>query len=81
MALPPEFTSLYRLFLRATSATVLHSGPATRGLRRLYRPSFQAAALTIKRLKSPDSDPKEEENLKGWLKEFDIRGQLNNMFP
>ncbi|KAM6494008.1 hypothetical protein JOM56_010369 [Amanita muscaria] len=39
-----EFTSLYRLFLRTVSASVLHHPQATRNLRRLWRPVFEAGA-------------------------------------
>ncbi|KAL5483031.1 hypothetical protein ACEPAI_8260 [Sanghuangporus weigelae] len=49
-ALPAQFTALYRLFLRATSATVLHHGTSMRTLRMLYRPTFEAAAGAVKRL-------------------------------
>ncbi|KAI0310106.1 hypothetical protein OF83DRAFT_1071082 [Amylostereum chailletii] len=45
--LPPSFTSLYRLFLRASSASVLHHYAAKRHLRQLWRPTFDAAARVI----------------------------------
>ncbi|KAH8110458.1 hypothetical protein DFH11DRAFT_1514227 [Phellopilus nigrolimitatus] len=76
ITLPPEFTSLYRLFLRGTSASVLHHGPATRGLRRLYRPSFEAAAQSMKRIQAREIDPIEKEKIRIWLGEFDER--INN---
>ena len=49
-ALPARFTALYRLFLRATSAAVLHHAIAMRTMRILYRPTFEAAAGAVKRL-------------------------------
>ena len=38
--LPVEIISLYRIFLRYSSASVLHARPAAPLLRRLYRPIF-----------------------------------------
>jgi len=47
-ALPPSFTSLYRLFLRLSSASVLHYQPAKLNLIARYRPAFEEAAkLTV----------------------------------
>ncbi|CAE6466516.1 unnamed protein product [Rhizoctonia solani] len=40
-SLSPEVRSLYRIFLRATSASVLHHSTATRCLRTRYRPVFE----------------------------------------
>ncbi|ELU42141.1 hypothetical protein AG1IA_03833 [Rhizoctonia solani AG-1 IA] len=40
-ALSPAIRSLYRIFLRATSASVLHHSSATRCLRTRYRPIFE----------------------------------------
>ncbi|THH09633.1 hypothetical protein EW145_g1866 [Phellinidium pouzarii] len=71
--IPPEFTSLYRLFLRATSAAVQHHGARTKSLRHLYRPSFEAAASLTKRLGSLDSGSEEARNMNRWLVEFDKR--------
>lgn len=78
MVLPPEFTSLYRVFLRATSTSVLHNGPATRSLRRLYRPTFEAAACAIHNLESSQNNGNitELQRTKHWLETFDKR--INN---
>ena len=45
--LRPEFTSVYRLFLRTVSAAVLHHPQATRNLRRLWRPIFESGARRV----------------------------------
>ena len=42
--LPANFKSLYRLFLRTASASVLHHPRASRNLRRRWRPTFDDAA-------------------------------------
>ncbi|KAI5117943.1 hypothetical protein M0805_004708 [Coniferiporia weirii] len=72
-SLPPEFTALYRLFLRATSAAVLHNRPALKSLRKTYRHSFEAAASAIKCTHAESSSPEGVENAKRWLAEFDTR--------
>ncbi|EJD08299.1 uncharacterized protein FOMMEDRAFT_74698 [Fomitiporia mediterranea MF3/22] len=74
--LPSEFTALYRLFLRATSAAVLHNGPATRGLRRMYRPTSEAAASVFRRLESVAPGSSEAESAERWMSAFDDR--VNN---
>ncbi|KAG6382062.1 hypothetical protein JVT61DRAFT_700 [Boletus reticuloceps] len=48
--LPPSFKSLYRLFLRASSASVLHHNAARKQHRRLFRPVFDAAAKVVGKL-------------------------------
>jgi len=48
--LPSSFTSLYRLFLRASSAAVLHNNAARKQLRSLFRPVFDAAAQAVREL-------------------------------
>ncbi|KAI0629710.1 hypothetical protein C8Q77DRAFT_303951 [Trametes polyzona] len=48
--LPSTFRSLYRLFLRAASASVLAHPKATADLRKLWRPVFDNAAKTIRQL-------------------------------
>jgi len=50
--LPHSFTSLYRLFLRAGSASVLHQKAARKQLRRLFRPIFDVAARVVGDLQS-----------------------------
>lgn len=73
--LPAELTSLYRIFLRATSAAVLNNGPGTRGLRRVYRPTFEAAARAIQCAQDLESTSEEAQTVKLWLDEFDKRGK------
>ncbi|KAG8220449.1 hypothetical protein J3R82DRAFT_3143, partial [Butyriboletus roseoflavus] len=50
--LPPSFTSLYRLFIRASSASVLHQNASRKQLRQLFRPVFDAAAQVVGDLQS-----------------------------
>ncbi|KAI9568911.1 hypothetical protein HD554DRAFT_687120 [Boletus coccyginus] len=50
--LPSSFTSLYRLFLRAGSASVLHQKAARKQLRWLFRPIFDVAARVVGDLQS-----------------------------
>ncbi|KIJ07362.1 hypothetical protein PAXINDRAFT_90534 [Paxillus involutus ATCC 200175] len=50
--LPPAFTSLYRLVLRSTSASVLHHTIARKNLCKLWRPAFDAAAQVVRELQS-----------------------------
>jgi len=71
--LPPTFSSLFRLFLRATSASVLHNSRSTRNLRRVWRPTFNAAAKVVHRLQSVQLESGERERLQDWLKVWDTR--------
>ncbi|KLO16206.1 hypothetical protein SCHPADRAFT_938107 [Schizopora paradoxa] len=77
--LPPSFTSLYRLVLRASSATVLHTRPAKTYLRKALRPSFEAAATVIHLLeeqevkRETDGSSQTETEMRNWLEEFDER--------
>jgi hypothetical protein len=66
--LPPTFTSLYRLVLRATSASVLHHTSATRGLRQLWRPTFQEASKVIRQLNDEFCEKAEREKSLEWLR-------------
>lgn len=68
----PKLTSLYQIFLRATSASVLHNSLAT-NLRRLYRPTFEATTKTVKKVEN--SIPEDSAHLKKWLAEFDYRSE------
>jgi len=61
--LPPSFTSLYRLFLRTSSAAVLHHEAATRYVRTLWKPTFREAALVVHKLQSPTLGASEKEIL------------------
>ncbi|KAH9976098.1 hypothetical protein BGW80DRAFT_1436146 [Lactifluus volemus] len=56
--LPPSFTSLYRLFLRASSAAVLHHRAATRYIRPLWKPTFP---------QNPSLASSEKAQLEKWL--------------
>ncbi|KIL63730.1 hypothetical protein M378DRAFT_186943 [Amanita muscaria Koide BX008] len=69
-----EFTSLYRLFLRTISASVLHHPQATRNLRRLWRPAFEAGARVTKELQQSPCDSSHEHHT--WLKLWNER--VNN---
>jgi hypothetical protein len=71
--LPPYFTSFYRLFLRATSAAVLHHPKSTRALRRVWRPTFHDAAEIIHKLQSCSQTSLEREDMKSWLRLWDAR--------
>lgn len=73
--LPPKFTSLYRLFLRAISASTLHNGPATRRIRRLYKPNFEAAARNIRHLENMEAGTAESVQIQKWLDTFDQRSK------
>ena len=64
--LPPSFTSSYRLFLRASSASVLHHRAATRYVRTLWKPTFREAAVVIHKLQSPTLGIREKEQLEKW---------------
>jgi hypothetical protein len=64
--LPPSFTSSYRLFLRASSASVLHHRTATRHVRTLWKPTFREAAVVIRKLQSPTLGTSEREQLEKW---------------
>lgn len=75
--LPPEFKSLYRLFLRTVSAAVLHHPQATRNLRRLWRPIFEVGAYVTKQHKKPvakQSIVPQRPFLGKWLKQWEQRG-------
>ncbi|KIM82415.1 hypothetical protein PILCRDRAFT_70613 [Piloderma croceum F 1598] len=71
--LPPHFTSFYRLFLRATSAAVLHHSRSTRALRRVWRPTFHGAAEVIHRLQSCSRESPKRKELESWLKLWNAR--------
>jgi len=71
--LPPTFISLYRLFLRAISASVLHQSGAKRDLRRLWRPTFVGAAEVVHRLQSYSQESTERAKLEAWLELWNTR--------
>ncbi|KAK0227878.1 hypothetical protein IW262DRAFT_1455068 [Armillaria fumosa] len=72
--LPASFTSLYRLFLRTTSTSVLHHALATRNLRHLWRSSFHDAAKVIHNLQREPPPPLAiKEELESWLSIWNSR--------
>lgn len=67
------FTSLrsvYRLFLRTSSASVLHKPGATKNLRKLYRPYFRGISKIMSQL---STSGKSDAQLEAWVKEWHIR--------
>jgi hypothetical protein len=73
--LPSTFTSLFRLFLRTTSATVLHHTAAKHSLRKLWRPSFTQAARVIRQLENVAMDASERDKLQIWLDSWERRSE------
>lgn len=78
--LPPSFTSLYRLFLRASSASVLHQNASRKQLRRLFRPVFDAAARVVGDLQSNQLSRSERMNLEHFLNTFNQRSASINHY-
>ena len=72
--LPSVFTSLYRLFLRTSSASVLHHKGATRNLRSLWRPTFDGAARVMYQLQD-SNDAATQKELETWLNVWEQRGE------
>lgn len=73
--LPPSFTSLYRLFLRASSAAVLHHRAATRNIRTLWKPTFRDAAVVTRKLQSPTLGSSEKEQLERWCRQWELSSE------
>ncbi|KIM36735.1 hypothetical protein M413DRAFT_448876 [Hebeloma cylindrosporum] len=73
--LPANFRSLYRLFLRTTSAAVLHHPGATKNLRLRWRPLFTETAKVTKEIEGSASDtsPELRDARLAWLKECHTR--------
>ncbi|EPQ55341.1 hypothetical protein GLOTRDRAFT_76713 [Gloeophyllum trabeum ATCC 11539] len=71
--LPPYFTSLYRLCLRATSAAVLHHHAATKSLRKILKPSFREAAKVLHGIHKGRLSDSSVEAKKKWLEEWNER--------
>ncbi|KAJ7721476.1 hypothetical protein B0H16DRAFT_1790679 [Mycena metata] len=65
--LPSHFTSLYRLFLRTSSASVLHQRKASSTLRKLWRPAFEDAARVTTELQSSSLSRLRRNGLELWL--------------
>ncbi|PFH45601.1 hypothetical protein AMATHDRAFT_158607 [Amanita thiersii Skay4041] len=68
-----NFRSLYRLFLRSVSASVLHHPQATRNLRRLWRPIFESGSRVMRELDNFPAGSKEYEQRQQWLKLWNQR--------
>ncbi|KAJ7099358.1 hypothetical protein B0H15DRAFT_543879 [Mycena belliarum] len=66
--LPADFTSFYRLFLRTSSASVLHQPRAVKSLRKLWRPTFDDAARTTARLQTDELSALDRSDMETWLK-------------
>jgi hypothetical protein len=75
--LPPSFTSLYRLFLRASSASVLHHRTATRHVQTLWKPTFREAAVVSLKLQSPTLGTSEKERLEKWRFRWELSSELS----
>ncbi|KAF9462378.1 hypothetical protein BDZ94DRAFT_1261225 [Collybia nuda] len=71
--LPASFTSVYRLFLRTCSASVLHHGGAKRNLRLLWRPVFAAAARNLRDLQTGRLDTASQDTKEAWLRTWEQR--------
>lgn len=74
-ALPADFKSVYRLFLRASASATLHSGRGTRTLRQHWRPVFEEAAIKLCRLYDP-SCQEEHPQLRGWMNDWDRKSEF-----
>lgn len=74
--LNPKFAFMYRLFLRASSASVLHNGLATRKLRKLFRPMVEAVATTVSKMEG--TAPEDSVHLMKWMDEFDNRSECHS---
>ncbi|KAF7294007.1 hypothetical protein MKEN_01446800 [Mycena kentingensis (nom. inval.)] len=68
-----ELTSLYRLFLRTSSAAIMHKTSATFALRKAWRSSFAHALRAAKELQNDALSPPERAELKTWLREWNTR--------
>ncbi|KAJ7132996.1 hypothetical protein C8R46DRAFT_1140294 [Mycena filopes] len=72
-SLPSHFTSLYRLFLRTSSASVLHQKKATTAIRKLWRPVFEDAAKVTTKLQAHSLSPTHRRDLELWLQAWHLR--------
>lgn len=69
---PPEFKSLYRLFLRGLLRAVGNQYGPFGNLRKLYRPLFRTAARNIIKLDDAGRQA-QHENLRRWIQTWDQR--------
>ncbi|KAI0048854.1 hypothetical protein FA95DRAFT_1490264 [Auriscalpium vulgare] len=65
--LPPDLTSLYRLVLRASSASVMHHHAGRRYLRSLWRPVFREAIVVTRKLEDNKLAQADREQHVEWL--------------
>ncbi|KAI0827682.1 hypothetical protein BC628DRAFT_149043 [Trametes gibbosa] len=71
--LPPTFRSFYRLFLRATSASVLAHPQATSRLRHLWRPIFDDAARAVRQVESDSLSTDQRAAVMRWYTQWEDR--------
>ncbi|KAI0644933.1 hypothetical protein C8Q79DRAFT_912545 [Trametes meyenii] len=64
--LPPTFRSLYRLFLRASAASVLSQPNATARLRKLWRPVFDHGVHAIRQMQDHRIPAARRDSLNVW---------------
>lgn len=74
--LPSTFKSLYRLFLRVASASVLHHPRASRNLRRRWRPTFNDAARITRGIQQETESESDRQVRIEWLDEWNKRSTL-----
>jgi hypothetical protein len=81
--LPSSFTTLYRLFLRASSASVLHHRAATGYVRTLWKPTFREAAVVTLKLQSQTLETPEREKLEKWRSRWELSSkcQVDTLRP
>ena len=75
--LPSSFTSLYRLFLRASSASVLHHRVATHNVQILWKSTFREAAVVIHKLQSPTLGVSEKKQLERWRSIWELSSEFH----
>ena len=81
--LPSELRSLYRLVLKASSASVLHARPATPRLRVTWRPTFETAAQMAQKVQhspSTDDGARAAAQAQEWLNKWEKRSTSTNAF-
>ncbi|KAF9784078.1 hypothetical protein BJ322DRAFT_1007783, partial [Thelephora terrestris] len=73
---PPGLRSFYRLVLGASSASVLHAGPATPRLRVTWRPLFEMAAQMAQKVQHPsptEDGARAAAQAQEWLNKLETR--------
>ncbi|EIW54015.1 uncharacterized protein TRAVEDRAFT_153968 [Trametes versicolor FP-101664 SS1] len=71
--LPPTFRSLYRLFLRATAASVLAHPDATSRLRKSWRAVFDHAANAVRQMEDARLSADQRDSLTHWYVQWESR--------